>query len=104
MNGRLEDARDIARRIVGSTASTPTTPFDSTQIQQLTDYNMGTNIPVDQLDGLLLKCLELIDQCPSQYLPNWQLSNAEGQTTAAPICVPGSEKVYSQASLEAAST
>ena len=80
MNGRLEDARDIARRIVGSTASTPTTPFDSTQIQQLTDYNMGTNIPVDQLDGLLLKCLELIDQCPSQYLPNWQLSNAEGQT------------------------
>lgn len=80
MNGRLEDARDIARRIVGSTASTPTTPFDSTQIQQLSNYNMGTNIPVDKLDDLLLKCLELIDQCQSEYLPNWQLSNGEGQT------------------------
>lgn len=79
MNGRLEDARDIARRIVGSG-----TGFDPSQVQQLRDtagaYNRATGLSLDNLDTLLLKCLELIDSYDSEHSPNYQLSNAEGQT------------------------
>lgn len=79
MNGRLEDARDIARRIVGSS-----TAFDPSHVQQLRDtagaYNRGTSLSVESLDALLLKCIDLIDSFESDYTANWQLSNSEGQT------------------------
>lgn len=79
MNGRLEDARDIARRIVGSG-----TGFDSNSSQTLQNTagatNRSTNIPTDELETLLMKCLDLVDSDASSFTPNWQLSNSEGQT------------------------
>lgn len=79
MNGRLEDARDIARRIVGSG-----TGFDATNVQQFQSMagstNRATSIPLNDLENLLLKCLDLVDLYTSDHTPNWQLSNSEGQT------------------------
>lgn len=76
MNGRLEDARDIARRIVGSGPGS-----DPNQVHQRNSaYIRATNMSLDNLDSLLLKCLDLIDCYQSNYMPNWQLANSEGQT------------------------
>lgn len=79
MNGRLEDARDIARRIVGSG-----TGLDANNAQQLQNVagatNRATNLPLDELETMLLKCLNLVDFYTSDFTPNWQLSNSEGQT------------------------
>lgn len=79
MNGRLEDARDIARRIVKST-----TAFDDASVQQLQNSaassRRATNLSLDHLENLLLKCLDLIDSFASNYTPNWQHPTSEGQT------------------------
>lgn len=67
MNGRLEDARDIARRIVGG----GTGGIDTSGV---------SGISLDKLDTLLLKCMDLIESYESDYTPNFQLTNAQGQT------------------------
>ncbi|WLF79606.1 SPT3 Dosage dependent suppressor of Ty-induced promoter mutations-like protein [Lodderomyces elongisporus] len=103
MNGKLEDAKNIARRIVGTdtksgNGSTSTTPVESSNtpptntsgnanvhayawfdaahrsLKKLTTSGLSTQI-------ILVKLLSLVDMpnCPI-VIPNWQLANKEGQT------------------------
>lgn len=75
MNGRLEDAREIARRIVN------TTSFNPDNVRVLDSWqNQSTQLNLDALEGLLLQCLQLIDSYKSDFSPNYQYCNGEGQT------------------------
>lgn len=80
MNGRLEGAKDIALRIVGGSTGLDAANVHLLQNTAGTTTNRATNLALDELEGLLLKCLDLVDCYVSEYSPNWQLSNAEGQT------------------------
>lgn len=87
MNGKLEDVRDIARRIVGTG-----TGFDS-DINSFTGTSQNTQnhstgpasdgyssrIPKENLEPLLLSLIELINSSQTDFAPNWQLRNNEGQ-------------------------
>ncbi|KAG2734518.1 hypothetical protein G9P44_002524 [Scheffersomyces stipitis] len=97
MNGKLEDAKNIAKRIVGTdnnasnystnAANSPTGTtqnmnraniewFDSAHkaVQQLTKSDLST-------EQILISFLSLVDlpNCPI-IIPNWQLSNKQGQS------------------------
>lgn len=101
MNGKLEDAKNIAKRIVGSDTSTggdgngsapssmttsPTNVAQSTDdvhdwfnsahasLKKLTSSGLSTQV-------VLTRLLSLVDlpNCPI-IIPNWQLANAQGQT------------------------
>ncbi|CAI5758729.1 unnamed protein product [Candida verbasci] len=87
MNGKLEDAKNIAKRIVGSdknSGSQQTSPnhqsanewFDNAHksLKQLTTSDLSTQ-------DILINLLSLVDlpNCPI-IIPNWQLTNKQGQT------------------------
>ncbi|KAG5419240.1 SPT23 [Candida metapsilosis] len=102
MNGKLEDAKNIAKRIVGSDGSAggnsngsaptsmTTTPSNLSQspesgvhdwfnsahasLKKLTSSGLSTQV-------VLVRLLSLVDlpNCPI-IIPNWQLANAQGQT------------------------
>ncbi|EGW32731.1 uncharacterized protein SPAPADRAFT_60085, partial [Spathaspora passalidarum NRRL Y-27907] len=99
MNGKLEDAKNIAKRIVGTDSNSNTTGmntpthnpssssnqqmkmsndswFDSAHksLEQLTKSGLSTQ-------EILISLLSLVDlpNCPI-VIPNWQLSNKEGQS------------------------
>ncbi|KAF5135247.1 hypothetical protein DV495_000992 [Geotrichum candidum] len=75
MNGRLEDAREIARRIVNTTSFNP----DNVKVLDMWQ-NHSSQLSLDALEGLLLQCLQLIDSYKSDFNPNYQYCNGEGQT------------------------
>lgn len=77
MNGRLEDAREIARRIVSGG-----TTFNVNNIRLLESvHNQTTQLSMEELESLVLQCFTLIDSYHDDtYTPNWQLSNNEGQS------------------------
>lgn len=80
MNGKLEDVRDIARRIVGTGTGYGT----SFQTLGSGGSNGATNhgnseMSIDRLESLLMSCVELIDSCDNGIQANWQLRNNEGQ-------------------------
>lgn len=100
MNGKLEDAKNIAKRIVGSdnnnsnnngNANSTTSPSSTNQVsmnkenmewydsahkavERLTKSNLST-------EDVLINFLSLVDlpNCPI-IIPNWQLCNNEGQS------------------------
>lgn len=94
MNGKLEDAKNIAKRIVGTDSNgTPRSPehsvqnaqnmastendwFDNAQkaVQALTKSGLAT-------EEILINFLNLVDlpNCPI-IIPNWQLCNEQGHT------------------------
>lgn len=95
MNGKLEDAKNIAKRIVGNDGSTgsPRSP-NNTPVQT----NQNGNYKNDWFDNahkavealtksdlateeILISFLSLVDlpNCPI-IIPNWQLCNEQGQT------------------------
>ncbi|ODQ64893.1 hypothetical protein NADFUDRAFT_66024 [Nadsonia fulvescens var. elongata DSM 6958] len=91
MNGKLEDARDIARRIVGSN-----TGFGN-ELQQPPRHQQNQNgqgHSMSDQESLVLKCLQLVDFDFDFFYPggqntntrgkvnntNWQLRSNQGQT------------------------
>lgn len=96
MNGKLEDAKNIARRIVGT--ESPTSSMNNNESPTSVDNNMMhkansewmhcTSKAIKALtrsrsstEELLIKFLSSVDlpNCPI-IIPNWQLCNSEGQT------------------------
>lgn len=95
MNGKLEDAKNIAKRIVGSDTSGANSNAESPNpinsknvynaniewydnahkaVQELTKSNLST-------EEILINFISLVDlpNCPI-IIPNWQLCNSQGQT------------------------
>lgn len=98
MNGKLEDARNIARRIVN--------PNESGHHEQngngMSSGGAGgdhafspTSLAIDDGDheGFIVRCIELV--CLNEYgkLPHWQLKNFEGQTMMHMAAILGYTKV-----------
>ncbi|RLV91485.1 Protein MGA2 [Spathaspora sp. JA1] len=95
MNGKLEDAKNIAKRIVGtdstSSSNAMNTPTNSSnQQQQLANdaWFSSAHKSLEQLtksglstQEILISLLSLVDlpNCPI-VIPNWQLSNKQGQS------------------------
>ncbi|KAA8907241.1 hypothetical protein TRICI_005017 [Trichomonascus ciferrii] len=94
MNGKMEDARDIARRIIGNS-----TGLDAEQLQSRlnnTYNNHSSSIPPHELEHLLMKCFDLIDFDTNSNLPSWQLANDEGQTMLHLAAILGLDEVCSE--------
>lgn len=94
MNGKLEDAKNIAKRIVGSDGSNnASAPSSSSQrtpgINQASiEWYDNAHKAVEKLsrsdmstEEILINFLSLVDlpNCPI-IIPNWQLGNGQGQT------------------------
>ncbi|KAK9482385.1 hypothetical protein V1527DRAFT_476551 [Lipomyces starkeyi] len=75
MTGRLEDARQIAMRIVSQTGSGGDNGSGQNNIMAATTAS-GSN----GLEKTLLKCLDLVDYNESPHKVQWQLHNSAGQT------------------------
>uniref|UniRef100_A0A060T4N3 ARAD1C42350p n=1 Tax=Blastobotrys adeninivorans TaxID=409370 RepID=A0A060T4N3_BLAAD len=79
MNGRLEDAREIAKRIIGSS-----TGLDAQQLQQRlsSSYNgvQFTPMSLEDLEELILSCIDAMDRMDNGRPIRLGLTNREGQT------------------------
>jgi hypothetical protein len=84
MTGKMEDVRDLARRIVGDGpsswggATTTQSPTGGANQQQVTGFNAAT-FGVD-VEATLLRCLDLIDLDDSPNMPRLNLRRGSGQT------------------------
>lgn len=92
MNGRLEDARNIAMRIVGNNGGVA----GAQGMAMGQEGNMEAEIqpvttPTDHED-VVLRCLSLTDM-PGGRIANWQLTNAEGQTMVHLASILGYSRV-----------
>ncbi|TVY21090.1 Protein MGA2 [Lachnellula arida] len=91
MTGKMEDVRDLARRIVGDGpsswgASAAHSPSGGPS-QHGTGFNAAT-FGVD-VEVTLLKCLDLIDLDDSAHMPRLNLRRASGQTMLHLACSLG---------------
>lgn len=107
MNGKLEDARNIARRIVnpnesghheqnGNGISAGGASGDISHMATGGDHSFNpTSLAIDDGDheGFIVHCIELV--CLNEYgkLPHWQLKNFEGQTMMHLAAILGYTKV-----------
>lgn len=95
MNGRLEDARDIAKRIIGSN-----TGLDTEQLQQRlsnTCNSHSSSVPPHELEYLLMCCFDLMDRFDfNGDTPTWELRNNEGQTILHLAAILGLDEVCSE--------
>lgn len=92
MTGRMEDVRDLARRIVGDGpsswgASAGQSPTGGNHNQQVSGFNAAT-FGVD-VEATLLRCLDLIDLDDSPNMPRLNLRRASGQTMLHLACSLG---------------
>ncbi|KAI9858512.1 MAG: hypothetical protein M1813_006453 [Trichoglossum hirsutum] len=94
MTGKLEDVRDIARRIVGSSGSSPwdaaTGNTSSAGGQQRPASGLDSSIPeFMDLESALLKCLDMIDLDDSPNPARLNLRRRSGQTMLHLACSLG---------------
>ncbi|TVY29784.1 Protein MGA2 [Lachnellula hyalina] len=92
MTGKMEDVRDLARRIVGDGpsswgASAAHSPSGGPSSQQGPGFNAAT-FGID-VEATLLKCLDLIDLDDSANMPRLNLRRASGQTMLHLACSLG---------------
>ncbi|CAN6638831.1 protein Spt23p [Trichomonascus vanleenenianus] len=81
MSGQLEDARDIARRIIGSSNIAGMRQLEQSVGSSGGNTNYRTStIPLDELEALLVKMFEFMELFDTGDLPRWQLTNSEGQS------------------------
>ena len=93
MTGRMEDVRDIARRIVGSGSnswgpSAANSPTGGTQNRHAPGLD-PTVFGMFDVEATLLKCLDLIDLDDSAYQPRLNLRRSSGQTMLHLACSLG---------------
>lgn len=91
MNGKMEDVRDLARRIVGDGTSSwgaaPVHSPTSGSNHQMSGFNAAT-FGVD-VEATLLRCLDLVDLDDSPHMPRLNLRQASGQTMLHLACSLG---------------
>lgn len=91
MTGKMEDVRDLARRIVGdgpsSWGSSSSPPSGAAGISNVSGFNAAT-FGVD-VEATLLRCLDLIDLDDSPNMPRLNLRRASGQTLLHLACSLG---------------
>lgn len=95
MTGKVEDVRDLARRIVGDgpaswSASAGHSPNGGPSHQQASGFNAAT-FGVD-VEATLLKCLSWIDEDDSPYQPRLNLRSGSGQTMLHLACSLGLQR------------
>uniref|UniRef100_A0A060TEX2 ARAD1D11352p n=1 Tax=Blastobotrys adeninivorans TaxID=409370 RepID=A0A060TEX2_BLAAD len=93
MNGKLEDARNIARRIVGSGSGNDGGNGDAGNGGGANIGNTDTYGGTSNHENVTLRCIELICISSGGKVPNWQLRNSEGQTMMHLAAALGYSKV-----------
>ncbi|CAG8953965.1 hypothetical protein HYFRA_00009064 [Hymenoscyphus fraxineus] len=95
MTGKMEDIRDLARRIVGdgnpSWGGSSASPSGGSGGQQMSGFNAAT-FGVD-VEATLLRCLDLIDLDDSPHMPRLNLRRTSGQTMLHLACSLGLNRV-----------
>ncbi|KAJ8104261.1 hypothetical protein POJ06DRAFT_244066 [Lipomyces tetrasporus] len=89
MTGRLEDARQIAMRIVSQTGSGGDNGSGGQSNIMAATTASGSN----GLEKTLLKCLDLVDYNESPHKVQWQLHNSAGQTMLHLAAVLGFQRL-----------
>lgn len=91
MTGKIEDVRDLARRIVGGNSSSWASQSGSTTSpnQAHTSSVFNNTNTVDDLETVLLKILDLIDLDDSLNMPRYNLRRASGQSMLHLACSLG---------------
>ncbi|KZF20745.1 hypothetical protein L228DRAFT_240505 [Xylona heveae TC161] len=94
MTGRMEDVRDIARRIVGGGNSSWAPPAAGSSTTGGTQHSQAAGLSAALLGAMdtestLLKCLDLIDLDDSPHLPRLNLRRSSGQTMLHTACALG---------------
>ncbi|KAG5360280.1 Ankyrin and IPT/TIG repeat-containing protein [Yarrowia sp. B02] len=97
MNGRLEDARNIAMRIVGNNGGVAGAQGMAGNAggdanMEASDNAVQTATPPTDHEDVVLRCLALTDM-PGGRIANWQLTNAEGQTMVHLASILGYSRV-----------
>ncbi|KAG5368291.1 Ankyrin and IPT/TIG repeat-containing protein [Yarrowia sp. C11] len=102
MNGRLEDARNIAMRIVGNNGGVAGAQGamaggnmgngDGAMDGVAADNAVQEAPPPTDHEDVVLRCLALTD-IPGGRIANWQLTNAEGQTMVHLASILGYSRV-----------
>ena len=88
MTGKMEDVRDLARRIVGDGSSNWGSSSSGTgQNQNISSFN-SASFGID-VEATLLRCLDLIDLDDSPNMPRLNLRRASGQTMLHLACSLG---------------
>lgn len=89
MNGKMEDVRDLARRIVGNGDSSWAAPGHSPPggHQQASNFNAVT-FGVD-IESTLLRCLDLVDLDDSPRMPRLNMRTSSNQTMLHLACSLG---------------
>lgn len=88
MTGKMEDVRDLARRIVGDGNSNwGASSSGSGQNQNISSFN-SASFGVD-VEATLLRCLDLIDLDDSPNMPRLNLRRSSGQTMLHLACSLG---------------
>lgn len=94
MNGKIEDVRELARRIVGNDNSSASwgasmghSPPGGTQHQHVTSFS-AASFGVD-IEATLLRCLDLVDLDDSHHMPRLNLRQPSGQTMLHLACSLG---------------
>jgi hypothetical protein len=90
MTGKMEDVRDLARRIVGDGPSSWGAPGQSPtggQSQNISGFN-AASFGVD-VEATLLRCLDLVDLDDSPHMPRLNLRRGSGQTMLHLACSLG---------------
>lgn len=79
MSGKLEDARNIAMRIVGSKDQDRNSNSQSGKAEGSThDFSGFSTTSNNPHENVILRCIEVA--VIEEGLPNWQVRNSEGQT------------------------
>lgn len=89
MNGKLEDARNIAMRIVGTNKG-----HGAQSSAAVSPEDANTSFATDNHEQVILGCISLAD-LKQGMVPNWQLRNTEGQTLMHLASIMGYSKVVS---------
>lgn len=76
MNGRLEDAREIARRIIGDGGTMP----DSLRMQLGSAGSRSGGTSQRELENLVIRSVDLVVMANSGFANDFDHCNAEGQT------------------------
>ncbi|GMM37284.1 Spt23 protein [Saccharomycopsis crataegensis] len=105
MNGKLEDARNIARRIVGTDSLDKSGGGNNNGVDNSTSNNTGNTrfntshhtdlLELDEQEVLLLKLINVCDLPNAPSSPNWQICTKENQTLLHLACFRGFRRVVS---------
>ncbi|KAL1887742.1 SPT3 Dosage dependent suppressor of Ty-induced promoter mutations-like protein [Ceratocystis pirilliformis] len=80
MNGKMEDADSVARRVFNSAGSGLESSDNGNSRHTSNSGGVSYNLNISDTEAMVMKCLENIDLCTSIHIPQFDLKGPSGQT------------------------